>query len=68
MAHVDGTLIPGLDAKAFPIFDLQGNAVLAATLLSLPNPREGGNSKSALQLQATCKEISQALGAPHMLQ
>lgn len=68
MAHVDGTLIPGLDAKAFPIFDLQGNAVLAATLLSLPNPREGRNSKSALQLQATCKEISQALGAPNMLQ
>jgi DNA-binding IclR family transcriptional regulator len=63
-AHVGGTLIPGLDAKAYPIKDLQGNAVLAATLISLHDPRVRKDSKSAQRLQAVCNEISQVLGAP----
>lgn len=63
-AHVGGTLIPGLDAKAFPIFDLQGNAVLTATLISLHDPRERKDSKSAQRLKAVCNDISQVLGAP----
>lgn len=63
-AHVGGTLIPGLDAKAYPIKDLQGNAVLAATLISLHDPRVRKDSKSAQRLQAVCNEISEVLGAP----
>jgi DNA-binding IclR family transcriptional regulator len=62
-AHVSGTLIPGLDAKAFPIFDLQGNAVLTATLISLHDARERKDGKSAQRLKAVCQDISQALGA-----
>lgn len=62
-AHVGGTLIPGLDAKAFPIFDLQGNAVLAATLVSLAGRADKASGKSARRLQAVCEEISQLLGA-----
>ena len=63
-AHVGGTLIPGLDAKAFPIFDLQGNAVLAATLVSLHDRAEKKNRESAHRLKAVCDELSQMLGAP----
>lgn len=64
MAHVGGTVIAGLDAKAYPIFDLQGDAVLAATLLSLHGRGERENCLAAKRLRAVCEEISQALGAP----
>lgn len=63
-AHVGGTLIPGLDAKAYPIFDLQGNAVLVATLISLHDSRERKANKAALRLKAVCQDISETLGAP----
>lgn len=63
-AHVGGTLIPGLHAKAYPIFDLQGNAVLAATQVSLAGKGDPQSCKSARQLRAVCHEISQILGAP----
>lgn len=63
-AHVSGTLIPGLDAKAYPILDLQGKAVFVATLISLHDPRERKDSKSAKRLESLCGEISQMLGAP----
>jgi DNA-binding IclR family transcriptional regulator len=63
-AHVGGTLIPGLDAKAYPIFDLQGNAVLAATLISLSGRNEQQSCQAARKLRAVCAEISQILGAP----
>lgn len=63
-AHVGGTLIPGLDARSFPIFDLQGNAVLAATLISLNDPRDRKESKAAQRLAVVCREISAVLGAP----
>lgn len=63
-AHVGGTLIPGLDAKAYPIFDLQGNAVLTATLISLYDARERKDGKMALRLAAVCQEISETLGMP----
>jgi DNA-binding IclR family transcriptional regulator len=62
-AHVGGTLIPGLDAKAFPIFDLQGNSVLAATLVSLAGRADQRSNQSAKRLMAVCDEISQLLGA-----
>jgi DNA-binding IclR family transcriptional regulator len=63
-AHVGGTLIPGLDAKAYPIFDLQGNAVLAATLISLSGRAEKQSCQAARKLRSVCAEISQILGAP----
>jgi DNA-binding IclR family transcriptional regulator len=63
-AHVGGTLIPGLDAKAYPIFDLQGNAVLAATLISLSGRADQQSCKAARKLRSVCAEISQILGAP----
>jgi DNA-binding IclR family transcriptional regulator len=62
-AHVGGTLIPGLDAKAFPIFDLQGNAVLSATLVSIHGRGEQQNGIAARRLKVVCQEISQMLGA-----
>lgn len=64
MAHVGGTLIPGLDAKAFPIFDLQGNAVFTATLISLHDQSGRKDSRHAERLRAVCNEISQLLAAP----
>lgn len=63
-AHVGGTLIPGLDAKAYPIFDLQGSAVLTATLISLHGTRERKDGKVAQRLAAVCLEISETLGMP----
>jgi DNA-binding IclR family transcriptional regulator len=63
-AHVGGTLIPGLDAKAYPIFDLQGNAVLSATLVSIHGRDEKESVRSAQRLSEVCKEIGQLLGAP----
>lgn len=63
-AHVGGTLIPGLHAKAYPIFDLQGHAVLAATLVSLAGKGEQQSCNAARRLRAVCHEISQILGAP----
>jgi DNA-binding IclR family transcriptional regulator len=67
-AHVGGTLIPGLDAKAYPIFDLQGNAVLAATLISLSGRNEQQSCQAARKLRAVCTEISQILGAPKVIE
>jgi DNA-binding IclR family transcriptional regulator len=63
-AHVGGTLIPGLDAKAYPIFDLQGNAVLSATLVSIHGRDEKESVRSAKRLSEVCKEIGELLGAP----
>jgi DNA-binding IclR family transcriptional regulator len=63
-AHVGGTLIPGLDAKAYPIFDLQGNAVLAATLISLSGRAEQQSCQAARKLRAVCADLSQFFGAP----
>jgi DNA-binding IclR family transcriptional regulator len=64
MAHVGGTLIPGLDGKAYPIFDLQGHAVFAATLVSLGGQKEQRSMEPNRSLKAVCEEISQLLGAP----
>jgi len=63
-ARVGGTLIPGLDATAFPIFDLQGYAVLAATVVSLHGQAKQASRDAARRLKAVCDEISQVLGAP----
>lgn len=63
-ALVGGTLIPGLHATAYPIFDLQSHAVLAATLVTLGGRTEQQNSQWALGLRSVCHEISQMVGRP----
>jgi DNA-binding IclR family transcriptional regulator len=61
-ATVGGTLIPGLNAKAFPIFDLQGHAILSATLVTATGRGEQVGSQSARKLRAVCEAISLAVG------
>ena len=63
MAHVGGTLIPGLNARAYPILDLQGNAVFAATLVTAAGRAERDSASAAKKLRTVCTEISKVLGA-----
>jgi DNA-binding IclR family transcriptional regulator len=61
-AHVEGTMVPGLRATAYPIFDLQGRAVLTATAL-LPEAFADDRHQVALsELQGLCREVSAQLG------
>jgi DNA-binding IclR family transcriptional regulator len=61
-AEVGGTLIPGLNAKAFPIFDLQGHAILSATLVTATGRGENAGCESARKLRTVCEDISRAVG------
>lgn len=61
-AEVGGTLIPGLNAKAYPIFDLQGHAILAATLVTASGRGEQDGCQSARRLRFVCEEISRTVG------
>lgn len=61
-ATVGGTLIPGLNAKAFPILNLQGEAILVATLVSTSDCSEQTFLKAANKLQAVCSNISAIVG------
>jgi DNA-binding IclR family transcriptional regulator len=61
-AEVGGTLIPGLNAKAYPIFDLQGHAILSATLVTAAGRGEKAGCESARKLRSVCEEISRAVG------
>lgn len=61
-AAVGGTLIPGLNAKAYPIFDLQGHAILSATLVTAAGRGEQVGCQSARKLRAVCEDISRAVG------
>jgi DNA-binding IclR family transcriptional regulator len=61
-AEVGGTLIPGLNAKAYPIFDLQGHAILSATLVMAAGRGEKAGYESARKLRGVCEEISRAVG------
>jgi DNA-binding IclR family transcriptional regulator len=61
-AAVGGTLIPGLNAEAFPIFDMQRHAILAATLITADGRGEHLGNQSAHQLRAVCADISSAVG------
>lgn len=54
------TVIPGLMATAFPILDLQGRAILAATALR-PQSAKGGEQEIA-ELGEICRQISAELG------
>lgn len=61
-AHVSGTIIPGLNATAFPVFDLQGRPILCATLLWPEAFDEGVQAKAADELGSVCRRISNELG------
>jgi DNA-binding IclR family transcriptional regulator len=61
-AEVGGTLIPGLNAKAYPIFDMQGHAILAATLVTAAGRGEQAGCQAARKLRAVCEDISGAVG------
>lgn len=56
-----GTVIPGLHATAFPIFDLQGRALLVVTglaLLASADSREG----AMIELGEICRHVSAEMG------
>lgn len=61
-AEVGGTLIPGLNAVAYPVFDLQGHAILAATLVTASGRGGQENGQSAQNLRAVCEAISRSVG------
>ena len=61
-AHVSGTIIPGLDATAFPIFNLQGTPILVATLLTPTVLKDSAHADSVSELGALCRQIGNDLG------
>jgi DNA-binding IclR family transcriptional regulator len=61
-ASVGGTVIPGLNATAYPILDLQGHAILAATLVTAAGRAGKDGDRLERELQAVCEEISRAVG------
>jgi DNA-binding IclR family transcriptional regulator len=56
-----GTVIPGLHATAFPIFDLQGRAILVATALTSAATVDSREEMIA-ELGALCHHISAEMG------
>lgn len=62
-AHVEGLMVPGLSATAFPIFDLQGRVALTATAL-LPAPFHSLKKEATGELGTLCRDISRQLGWP----
>ncbi|CAN5303513.1 IclR family transcriptional regulator [soil metagenome] len=56
-----GTVIPGLHATAFPIFDLQGRAILVATAL-IPEVSAERNSGAVAELGVLSRRISAEMG------
>lgn len=65
MAVVGGTLIPGLNAKAYPIFDLQRHAILSATLVTAAGRQELAGNRVADELKTVCQDISCSIGGRH---
>lgn len=61
-AHVEGTMVPGLRATAFPILDLQGRAILSATALAPGQTASAHEASVARELGRLCEEISAKLG------
>jgi DNA-binding IclR family transcriptional regulator len=61
-AGVGGTLIPGLNAVAYPIFDLQGHAILSATLVTASGRGEQTKAQAESKLRTVCEDISRAVG------
>lgn len=61
-ARVEGTMIPGLRATAFPIFDLQGRAILSATALAPGTAIAATGAAMEAELGALCGQLSRQLG------
>lgn len=61
-SSVDGTVIPGLRATAFPIFDLQSRPVLTATMLSSEAFEPRYDKEAAAELREVCAAISAQIG------
>jgi len=61
-ASVSGSVIPGLNAVAFPIFNLQGSIILSATLLWPAERTDPARSASIEDLAQVCREVSLQLG------
>jgi DNA-binding IclR family transcriptional regulator len=62
-ATVDEMLIPGLRATAVPIFDIQGRAVLVATVMATPAFSRTDDDAIVHQLQSVCRTLTERLGA-----
>jgi DNA-binding IclR family transcriptional regulator len=61
-AEVGGTVIPGLHARAYPIFDIQGEAALVATVVSTSSQSQSVGLKGGVAVRATCERISACVG------
>jgi DNA-binding IclR family transcriptional regulator len=61
-ARVEGTMIPGLRATAFPIFDLQGRAILTATALFPDQAEQSREVATTEKLGELCRQLSSQLG------
>ena len=61
-ASVDGDVVPGLRATALPIFDLQGRAVLTATVLASDSFDRAEDAAIRKELAAVCAGITENLG------
>lgn len=61
-SSLKGDLIPGLRAIAVPIFDLQGEVMFTATMLSTDVFDPAYDEEARLRLMATCDEITRATG------
>jgi DNA-binding IclR family transcriptional regulator len=61
-ASVDELLIPGLRATAVPILDLQGRAVLVATMMATSAFPRADDEAILRTLQDTCRHLTQNQG------
>lgn len=59
---VAGSLIPGLRATAVPIFDLQGEVVMTATVLATDAFRPESDDAIRRKLIKVCDEVTAAIG------
>jgi DNA-binding IclR family transcriptional regulator len=61
---IDQNFIPGLRATAMPIFDFQGEAILAAAVVASDAFDPAGDAGIRERLAKTCREISASIGGP----
>lgn len=61
-ATAEGTMVPGLRAFAFPIFDIQGRPILSATALRPDAFSREDDAGVLAELARVCGEISRQLG------
>lgn len=61
-AAVDGTTAPGLRAFAAPVFNLQGQLVLALSIIASPGFGRDGDAAAREMLIATAREVTHRLG------